>query len=79
MSGILGLLDLGSLAGLMGTAAAVILAAFAWYFKGRKSGRESTAVDVMKRVQDGQSAVSEGRASGETPAERVRRNDGQWQ
>ena len=64
---------------LAGAAVAAVLAA---YLMGR---RDQSTSDAGQRAQDtldamdrGRRAVVEGQASGGTPDERVRRNDGEW-
>lgn len=44
----------------------------------RAKVRAKQAESTIERIQDGQDAMREGRASGLSPDERLRRNDGQW-
>lgn len=55
-------------------------AAIGWAFiKGRSSGKASDARGDLDALRRGQEAVARGQSSGETPDERLRRNDGKWQ
>ena len=71
---------------LIGAAMAGLAAVAGWIWaqlrKERKRGAEqqraSDAKETIKRVERGQQAVTRGRASGDSPADRLRRNDGKW-
>lgn len=51
-------------------------------FLGRRSGvtaeRRRNAEDQIDRAEKGRDAVRDGRASGKSPADRLRENDGKW-
>ena len=47
--------------------------------EGAERQRAKDAKETLKRVERGQQAVTRGRASGDSPADRLRRNDGKWQ
>ncbi len=76
LAALTGLSNVGTLAALLGAFAAFVIAVFV---RGRASGKEAKAHDALDRVQDGQTAVARGRATGESPDEALRRNDGAWQ
>jgi hypothetical protein len=72
------------LTALMGIAALVASVIGALVFnrrKGRKEGHERAQTEALKdaqeRMERGRDAVSRGRDGG-SPADRLRRNDGQW-
>ena len=46
--------------------------------EGKSQIQAETAQDVQNRTEKGRQAVQTGRASGGTPDERLRRNDGDW-
>lgn len=50
--------------------------------QGRREGRGEAERDAMEdtleRMERGRAAVAKGRAGGDDPAERLRRNDGAW-
>ena len=46
--------------------------------EGAEQQRAQDAQETIKRVERGQQAVTRGRASGDSPADRLRRNDGKW-
>ena len=46
--------------------------------EGAEQQRAKDAVETAKRVQRGQDAISRGRSSGDSPDDRLRRNDGHW-
>jgi hypothetical protein len=65
------------------------LAGAALYLTGRRNGQleqrleraqeqEKAHADTIKRVGLGRDAVADGRASGRTPDQRLRDNDGAW-
>lgn len=64
----------GALLAIFAAVAAVVGGA---WLRGRSSQRTQSERETSRRVQQGQSAVQEGRAQG-TPDERLRRNDGAW-
>lgn len=61
--------------------AGAVLAVVA-YFTGRSNGKNKTEVkfheDKQRREAAGRDRLREGRDSGLSPADRVRRNDGDW-
>jgi hypothetical protein len=75
------MLDLTSL----GLGAAALLAVVvAWlrdrkkqHDKGRKAAQAEGAQDAQERMERGRDAVARGRDGG-SPADRLRKNDGQW-
>ena len=46
--------------------------------EGAEQQRAKDAIETAKRFQRGQEAINRGRASGDSPADRLRRNDGKW-
>ena len=46
--------------------------------EGAEKQRAKDADETLKRVARGQQAVTRGRSSGDTPADRLRGNDGKW-
>ena len=67
---------------LIGMIGAAVLAAVGAYFAGRQSGkqrqRNEQMRDTAQRQQAGREAVRNGRASGDSPDQRLRDNDGHW-
>lgn len=62
-----------------GAAIGVLIAAlFTAYSHGRKSKDKDSAKETIKAQEKGREAVARGRASGDTPDQRVRDNDGRW-
>ena len=49
------------------------------YGKGRKAEKAKRDADALQSMDAGRRAVAGRRASGETPDQTVRRNDGAWQ
>lgn len=70
------------LAVILGAIVAGILGALGYGHNQRRAGRQDQKdkanADAIKRRKAGQEAVRDGRDSGNTPDERVRRNDGSW-
>lgn len=70
----------------LGAGAIVLLAALAAWWNDRrkqfKKGQEATKAeanqDALDRTEQGRAAVRDGRASGDSPVDRLRENDGQW-
>jgi hypothetical protein len=62
--------------------AGVVAALWRARAKGRREGRETAQTeglrDAAERMEKGRQAVQRGRDSGSTPADRLRRNDGDW-
>ena len=46
--------------------------------EGAEKQRAKDAKETIKRVERGQEAVTRGRSSGDSPDDRLRRNDGKW-
>ncbi|PRX29970.1 hypothetical protein SAMN05216257_10911 [Meinhardsimonia xiamenensis] len=46
--------------------------------EGRREAERDALEDMHERMERGRAAVAEGRAGGDDPAERLRRNDGAW-
>ena len=67
---------------LIGMIGAAVLAAVGAYFAGRQSGKQGQRNEQMRdtaqRQQAGREAVRNGRASGDSPDQRLRDNDGHW-
>jgi hypothetical protein len=67
-------LILGALAGL--------IALVVTYWRGRSDGRTKSQSEALKdavdRTEQGRAAVRDGRASGDSPVDRLRKNDGKW-
>jgi beta-lactamase regulating signal transducer with metallopeptidase domain len=74
---------------ILGLVGGLILALFGLVFsfkqqraKGREEGRQESErkglADAARRTEEGRRAVLRGRTSGDTPADRLRQNDGQW-
>ena len=74
------ILDL--LLGPLGIAASAIIGVVVAFMTGRSKGKKDEQNKAMRqtqeRVEKGRDAVRDGRASGDSPAERLRGNDGQW-
>lgn len=68
-----------SVSAILAVLGSVFLVVFWAFFKGRQSGTEANARETLDAIKKGRKAVAQGEASGETPDERVRRNDGAWQ
>ena len=70
---------IGRVFGALGMLLALLAGA---YLKGRSAAKKEGELDALKeskrRFERGQDAVRAGRESGDTPAERVRKNDGSW-
>lgn len=66
------------LALLAGVAAALWRARTQGRRQGRAQANEEALRDAHERTARGRATVSQGRASGGTPDERLRRNDGAW-
>jgi type VI protein secretion system component VasK len=72
---------------IIGAAITGLAAIAAWVWRqirraekvGEQKQRAKDAIETVKRVQRGQEAINRGRASGDSPADRLRRNDGKWQ
>lgn len=64
----------GALAGV----ASLVLALVLNRLIGRSEARTEALKDAVKRTEQGRASVRDGRASGDSPVDRVRRNDGQW-
>jgi len=62
--------------------ASAIGAVLVAYFRGKSEGKKGAQYDALKdtqeRIENGRDAVRDGRASGDTPADRLRSNDGRW-
>ncbi|HEV8033409.1 hypothetical protein [Yoonia sp.] len=69
---------LGPLGGTLAGLGAVIAALVLGRWQGAKSERNKRNADEIKAQERGRQAVRDGRASGNTPDERVRNNDGMW-
>ncbi len=67
---------------ILGGVAAALLAIIGALFKGKRDGYQkakgNAAIQDQKAQERGRKAVSDGRRSGNTPDERLRRNDGRW-
>ena len=67
-----------------GLAAAGALAVWMWRAlrkakaQGAEQQRAEDAQETVKRVERGQQAINRGRASGDSPDQRLRNNDGKW-
>ncbi len=66
----------------LGAVGGVVLGRLWGRFEGRRAGKREAERDALEdiheRMERGRAAVAEGRAGGDDPAERLRRNDGAW-
>ena len=69
---------LGPLGGILAGAAAVVAALVLGRWQGAQNERNNRNADELEAQERGRKAVRDGRASGNTPDERVRNNDGMW-
>ena len=68
--------------GLIETILALAFGIATVFFAGMRTGaskeKDKRNADELKSLEKGRKAVRDGRASGKSPDERVRRNDGMW-
>ena len=66
----------------LAAAGAVVLAVAVAFLRGRATGRNDAETEALRdeksRTTSGRDAIREGRDTGLSPSERVRRNDGDW-
>jgi len=66
----------------LGAVGGVVLGRLWGRVEGRRAGKREAERDALddaySRMERGRAAVVEGRAGGDDPAERLRRNDGAW-
>jgi uncharacterized membrane-anchored protein YhcB (DUF1043 family) len=66
----------------LGAVGGIALGRFWGRVEGKRAGKREAEraawEDSHERMERGRAAVAEGRAGGDDPAERLRRNDGRW-
>ena len=68
----------GPLGGILAGIGAVIGALVLGRWQGATKAKDKQNADELKALDKGRKAVRDGRASGDTPDQRVRKNDGLW-
>ena len=68
----------GPLGGIIAGVGAVIAALVLGRWQGATNAKDKQNADELEALDKGRKAVRDGRASGDTPDQRVRKNDGLW-